>query len=101
MLEEPLRGVEKVARDQEVFRIAIADLTDALSIEIVEHGTRVAQENRRMGRYEELRMPRCCEVVDDLQERELSLRRQRRFRLIQDVETCSERLANRAMKDSP
>ncbi len=36
----------------------------------------------RVSRNEELRMPKCREVVDDLQERELTLRRQRGLRLI-------------------
>ena len=43
-----------------------------------------------MSRDDELRMSRCREVVNDLEERELSLRRQRRLRLIQDVDSLLE-----------
>src|SRR5437867_2131842 len=84
MLEKPLRRVEEVASDQEMLRFAIGDLPDGVSVEIKEDRIRVAKENGRVTRDEKLRLPRCCEVVDDLEERQLPLRRKRRLRLIQD-----------------
>ena len=73
-----------------MFRLTIVDLPDRIPVEGEEDCTRIAQNNGRVSRDEELRMPRCREVVDDLEERELSLRRKRRLRLIQDVDSLLE-----------
>jgi hypothetical protein len=43
-----------------------------------------------MSRYQELRMPGCRQVVDDLQERKLSLWRKGRLRLIENVDPLLE-----------
>jgi len=68
MLEEPLGRVEKVASDEVMLRLAIADLLDGVPVQIEEDGVRVAQEDGRVSRDQELRMPGRCEVVDDLEE---------------------------------
>ena len=73
-----------------MFRLTIADLLDGIPIEAEEDRTRVAKNNRRVRRYQELRMSGCREVVDDLQERELSLRRQGGLRRIQNVDPLLE-----------
>jgi hypothetical protein len=36
MLEKPVRRIEKVASDEEVFRFAIVDLPDGIAVEIEE-----------------------------------------------------------------
>lgn len=48
MLEEPLRRIEKVTRNQEMLRLAIFDLLDGVSVETEQDGPWVAQEDRRM-----------------------------------------------------
>ena len=90
VLEKPLRRVEKVTGDEEVLRLTIADFLNSISVEVEEDGARVAQDDGRVSGDEKLRMARCREVVDDLEERELSLRRQRRLRLIEDVDSLLE-----------
>src|SRR6267378_2232910 len=83
MLEKPVGCIEKVAGNEEVFCLTIVDLPNRIAVKIEEDCTRIAKENGRVRRDEELRMSRCREVVDDLEERKLSLGRQRRLRLIQ------------------
>ena len=73
-----------------MFRLTIADLPDRIPVEGEEDRTRVAQDDGRVSRDEELRMPGCRKSVDDLQERELSLRRKRRLGLIQYVDALLE-----------
>ena len=73
-----------------MFCLTIADLLDRIAVEGEEDCTGVAQDNGRVSRDEKLRMSRCREVVDDLEERELSLRRKGRLRLIQDVDSLLE-----------
>ena len=68
VLEEPLGRVQEVAREEVVRRLTIGDLTNGVPVEIEQHGARIAQENRRMRRDDELGVPRRREVVDDLQE---------------------------------
>ena len=51
-----------------MLRLAIADLLDGVPVQIEEDGVRVAQEDGRVSRDQELRMPGRCEVVDDLEE---------------------------------
>ena len=67
-----------------MLRLAIVNLLDGIPVEAEQDGTWVAQDNRRVSRDQELRVPWCCQVVDDLEERELSLRRQRRLGLVQN-----------------
>ena len=86
VLEVPLRGVEEIPSDLVVVRFMVGDLPDRIPIQAKEDRTRVAEENGRMRRDEKLRMPRCREVVDDLEERQLSLRRERGFRLVEQIQ---------------
>ena len=58
MLEEPVWRVEKVPGDEEMLRVAIADLLNALTVEVEEDRTGVAEKNGRVSRDEKLRMPR-------------------------------------------
>lgn len=54
-----------------------------------------------MRRDEELRMSWRRQVVDDLEECELSLRGKRRLGLIENVESLLEAVGKQEMKDSP
>jgi len=49
MLEEPLRRIEEVARDEELLRLTIVDFPDAISIEVEKDGARVAEEDGSRG----------------------------------------------------
>ena len=75
VLEKPVGSIEKVAGNEEVFRLTIIDLLNRIAVKIEENCTRIAEENGRVRRDEKLRMSRCGEVVDDLEERKLSLGR--------------------------
>ena len=48
-----------------------------------------------MGGDEELRMPGCGKVVNDLEERELPLRRERRLGFVQEVDALLEAVSGR------
>jgi len=86
MLEETLGRVKKIASDQEMLGVTIVNLANGVSVEAKENCARVAENNRGMRGYQKLRVAPCGEVVDDPEERELSLRRQRSLRLVQDVD---------------
>ena len=73
MLKKTLGRVQEVAGDEEVLGLSIADLLDGLPVEVVKDGTRIAQDDWRMGRDEKLRVSGRREVVDDLEKRELAL----------------------------
>src|SRR5687768_12502166 len=73
-----------------MFRLAIVDLLDGVSVEAEQDRARIAQNDRRVRRDEELRVTRCREVVKDLEEGELPLRRQGRFRLVQNIDPLLE-----------
>src|SRR5262245_27618757 len=67
MLEKPVWRVQKVARDQVVLRLLIGNRLNRVSVEIENDRPWVGQENRRVCRDQELRVPRCREIVDDPQ----------------------------------
>jgi hypothetical protein len=67
MFEEPLWRVEKVSRDEEVLRLAIGNLLDGATVEAEQNRAWIAQDDRRVGRDEELRVPWAGEIVDDLE----------------------------------
>ena len=85
-----LSGELRIAGEEEVLRLTIAHFLNGISIEVEEDRTRVAQDDGRVSGDEELRMARGREVMNDLEERGLALRRQCRFRFIQEVDSLLE-----------
>ena len=73
MLEKSLGRVQEVTGNEEVLGLSIADLLNALPVEVVQDGTRIAQNDWRMCRDQKLRVSGRRELVDDLEERELAL----------------------------
>src|SRR5687767_1175846 len=90
MLEEPLWRIQEVSRDEEVLRLAIVNFLDGIAVEAKQNRAGVTQDNRRVGRDKELGVPRSREVVDDLEERELTLWRERCLGFIQNVDSLLE-----------
>jgi len=46
VLEEPLRGVEKIPRDEKVLRLTIVNFANGVPVEAEQHRARVAQDDR-------------------------------------------------------
>ena len=90
MLEEPLRGIEKIPGDQVVFRFAVSDLSYRISVKVEEDRAWVAENDGRVGGDKELGVAGPLEIVDDLEKGELPLGRERRLRLVEDVDTLLE-----------
>jgi hypothetical protein len=57
-----------------VLRLAIVNLLDGIAVEAEQNRPWGAEDDRRVGRDEEVRMPWAGEVVNDLEERELTRR---------------------------
>jgi hypothetical protein len=74
MLEISLGCIEKIACHAIVVGFTVGNLSNPLLVKAKENGTRVAEENRRVRRDEELRMPGSLKVVNDLEKRQLPLR---------------------------
>src|SRR5258706_1066460 len=90
MLEVPLRRVQEVTHDEVVLGFAIGDLPDGITVEAEENCARVAQEDGGVRRDEKLRVAWPLEFVDDPEERKLTLWRERRLGLVEDVDTLFE-----------
>src|SRR5262249_28491500 len=98
VLEKPLGGIQKVSGDEIVLRLSIADRRNRVAIEIEDDGPGVSKENRRMGRDEKLCMSGCGEIVDNFEERQLPLWRQRRLWFVQDVNSLLEPIREQRKK---
>jgi hypothetical protein len=86
-----------------VLRIAIGNLLDGVTIETEQHRARIGQDDWRMRGDQELRTCGPSQVVNDLQERELALRRERRFGFVEDEHAlleavCEQRQERLAMR---
>ena len=83
------------------FQVSIPAREQDVAVERENLSAWEGQQNRRMRRDEKLGLPGCREVVDDLQEGELSLRRQRRLRFVQDVDSMLEAVGKQGDEGFP
>ena len=74
VLEVPFRCINKVAGHEIVLRFTVRDFPNSITVEAEKGGARVAENNGRVSRDEELSVAWCLKVVDDFEERKLALR---------------------------
>ena len=85
-----LRRIQEVTRQSEVFRLPIVDGLNLPAVEAEHRRTRQAQKYGRVRRDDELCDALGREVMHNPKEGELTLRRKRRLRLIEEVEPIFE-----------
>src|SRR5581483_221716 len=86
VLEERLATFEEGARHLEVLGRFVGDLLDPVARQMENRRLGVSHDDRRVRRDEELRAAPPHVLVDEREERELSLRRERGLGLVEDVE---------------
>jgi hypothetical protein len=84
-----------------VLRLAIVHLPDRIAVQAEEDRSRIAEDDRRVRRNEELGVSRPFQVVNDPEERELPLRRERGFRLVQDEDPLLEAIREQGQERLP
>jgi hypothetical protein len=82
-------------------RFAVADLPYGVSVEAEEDGAGVADDYGRVCRDEKLRMARFLQIMDDLEERELALGRERCLRFVQYVYSLLEAIGEEGKEGFP
>src|SRR6266446_1063865 len=90
MLEISLRRIQEITRDAIVLGLTVCDLSDRIAVQAEENRARVAEDDGGVRRNEELGVSGPLELMDDPEERQLPLRRERGLWLIEDVDSLLE-----------
>ncbi len=88
--KESLGCREKITGDPIVIGVPVVDLLNRSAIKAQDGRSRKRQQQRRMGRDDKLRDPRCGQLMKDAEKRQLPLRRQGGFRFVEEIETIFE-----------
>src|SRR6266545_3267669 len=98
MLEISLRRIQEVTSDTVLLRLEVGDLWDRIAVQAEENGPRIAEDDGGVRCNQKLGMSGRLKLVNDPQKRKLPLRRERGFRLIEDVDALLESIGEERQK---
>src|ERR1700687_130415 len=95
MTQVLLPVLQEASRNLVMLGLLIGNLRDPLGRQEINRRARVGHQDRRVSGDDDLGTLSLDQLIDDAEESQLAVRRQRRFGLVEDVETVSEKAMQR------